>query len=89
MTSGSWDIEIGSHTTLGGADWFNVPNGTSSLTGGTLNISYLAGFTPNPNEVFTIIESSGAATLSAGSVTIAGVAPRTGCCKLRAEQTFN
>ena len=72
MTSGSWNIDIGSHTTLGGADYFNVPNGTASLTGGTLNINYLSGFTPNPNEVFTIIKSSAGATLNAGAVTIAG-----------------
>jgi hypothetical protein len=70
MTSGSWDLEIGTHTTVGGADWFNVPNGTASLTGGTLNISYLSGFTPIHDELFTILRGSAGVTL--GAVTITG-----------------
>jgi hypothetical protein len=69
MSGGSWDIDLASNTVLG-ADWFNVQNGTASLTGGTLNINYLAGFTPNPNQVFRILRGSMGTTL--GSVTIAG-----------------
>lgn len=71
MSSGSWDIDIGLHN-IAGADWFNVPNGMASLTGGTLNINYLPGFTPNPNEVFTIIKGTGGVTLNSGAVTITG-----------------
>jgi hypothetical protein len=71
MKSGSWDLEIGAHTALG-ADWFNAANGTASLTGGTLNISYLSGFTPNPNEAFTILKGSAGVTLNSAAVTIAG-----------------
>ena len=71
MTGGSWDIDIGVHS-LTGADWFNVPNGTAALTGGTLNINYLAGFTPNVNEVFRILRASGGTTLNSGAITIAG-----------------
>lgn len=71
MKSGSWDLEIGAHTALG-ADWFNTANGTASLTGGTLNISYLPGFTPNPNEAFTIIKGSAGVTLNSAAVTITG-----------------
>jgi hypothetical protein len=71
MKSGSWDLEIGAHATTG-ADWFNAANGTASLTGGTLNISYLAGFTPNPNEAFTIIKGSAGVTLNGAAVTITG-----------------
>ena len=69
MESGSWDLEIGSHAVTG-ADWFNVPNGTAKLAGGTLNISYLSGYTPAANDVFTIIQGISAPTL--GAVTIAG-----------------
>lgn len=69
MTSGSWDLEIGSHAVTG-ADSFNVPLGTASLTGGTLNISYISGYTPTAGDVFNIITSSSAPTL--GTVAIAG-----------------
>ncbi|MFO0790006.1 MAG: hypothetical protein U0805_11170 [Pirellulales bacterium] len=71
MSSGSWDIDIGAHAVLG-ADWFNAPNGTASLTGGTLNINYLPGFTPNDNEVFRILRGGLGVTLTSGAVTIAG-----------------
>ena len=71
MTGGSWDIDIGTNS-LTGADWFNVPNGTASLTGGTLNINYLAGFTPNVDQVFRILRASGGTTLNSGAITIAG-----------------
>jgi hypothetical protein len=69
MSSGSWDLEIGNHSVTG-ADSFNVPNGTVALTGGTLNISYLSGYTPTAGDVFNIISSNSAPTL--GAVTIAG-----------------
>jgi len=47
--------------------------GSVSLTGGTLNISYLTGFTPAFNDVFTIIQGSSAGvTLTSANVTIAG-----------------
>jgi hypothetical protein len=69
MTSGSWEIDLGSNTVLG-ADWFNVQNGAASLTGGTLNINYLSGFTPNAGQVFRILRAANGTTL--GSVTIAG-----------------
>src|SRR5262249_35851637 len=69
MDSGSWDIEIGSHAVTG-ADSFNVPNGTAKLLGGTLNISYLSGFTPNFGDVFNILYGSRAPTV--GAVSIAG-----------------
>jgi hypothetical protein len=72
MTSGSWDIEIGTHTAVGGADWFNVPAGTASLTGGTLNISYLPGFAPLTNDVFTILRGASGVTLNSGAVAISG-----------------
>jgi hypothetical protein len=71
MSGGSWNIDIGQHAVTG-ADWFNVPNGTASLTGGTLNINYLAGSTPNPNEVFTILKGASGVTLNSGAVTITG-----------------
>jgi hypothetical protein len=71
MTGGSWEIDLGLHNVLG-ADWFNVQNGTASLTGGTLNINYLSGFTPNPNEVFTILRGATGVTLNSAAVTIAG-----------------
>jgi hypothetical protein len=72
MTSGSWDLEIGAHNVFTGADSFNIPNGTASLAGGTLNISYLPGFTPNVNEVFRIVRASQGTTLNSGAVTITG-----------------
>lgn len=72
MTSGSWDIEIGAHNIFTGADSFNIPTGTASLTGGMLNISYLAGFTPNLNEEFRILRASLGTTLTGGAVSITG-----------------
>lgn len=76
MTSGSWDLEIGAHTTavntFGGSDFFNVPNGTASLAG-TLNISYINAPTftgPNLGESFTIVK--GSAGVSIGTVNITG-----------------
>jgi hypothetical protein len=67
MTGGSWDIELGLNTVLG-ADWFNAQNGSASLTGGTLNLSFLSGFTPNVNQVYRILRGATGTTL--GSVTI-------------------
>jgi hypothetical protein len=50
-----------------------VPNGTAALSGGTLNISYISGYTPAANDVFTIIQGSAAGvTLNSANVTIAG-----------------
>jgi hypothetical protein len=71
MSGGSWDIDIQTNTVLG-ADWFNTSNGTASLTGGTLNINYLSGFTPNTNQVFRILRGSLGTTLNSGAVTIIG-----------------
>jgi hypothetical protein len=71
MTSGSWDIDLASNAVLG-ADRFNAQNGTASLTGGTLNINYLPGFTPNVNQVFRILRGSLGTTLNSGAITITG-----------------
>jgi len=67
MTGGSWDIDLGLNTVLG-ADWFNVQNGTGSLTGGTLNLNFLSGFTPTLNQVYRILRAAKGTTL--GAVTI-------------------
>jgi hypothetical protein len=75
MTGGSWNIDIGLvagvHNVLG-ADWFNAntTTGTASLTGGTLNINYLTGFTPNDGEVFRILRGGNGTTLTAANVSI-------------------
>lgn len=71
MTSGVFDVEIGAHTLLG-ADFFSVANGTASLTGGSVNISYLPGFTPNDGDTMKILRASAGVTLNAGAVTITG-----------------
>jgi hypothetical protein len=77
MSGGTWNIDIGLvsgvHNVLG-ADWFNAntTTGTASLTGGTLNINYLAGFTPNHDEVFRILRGGNGVTLNAGAITITG-----------------
>ena len=92
MSSGAWNIDIGLvagvHNVLG-ADWFNAntATGTVSLTGGTLNINYLPGFTPNHNEAFRILRGGNGGTLNAANVTITGAGskldtsshPHTGC----------
>ena len=73
MTSGSWNIEIGVHDRAGPTGLsFNVPNGTASLTGGTLNINYLSGLHARLNEGYAFCKSSDGVTLNAGAVTIAG-----------------
>jgi hypothetical protein len=71
MSGGSWDIEIGAHTVLG-ADWFNANRGTASLTGGTLNIDIMPGFTPNNDEVFRILRGAQGVTLNAANISITG-----------------
>ena len=71
MTSGSWDIELGLNTVLG-ADWFNVQNGVGALSGGTINISYLSGFTPNVGQVYRILRAAKGTTLGSISITGAG-----------------
>jgi hypothetical protein len=72
MSSGKWDIEIGSNANASGADRFIVSGGgTASLTGGTLNISRINGYTPAVNDTLTILQGA-SATLTAGAVTLAG-----------------
>lgn len=70
MTSGTWDLEIGNHSTTG-ADWFNVPNGTASFAG-TINVKYILGYTPQLNDKFTILDGN-TSTPTLGSVNITGM----------------
>jgi hypothetical protein len=70
MTSGSWTLDLGLHTALG-ADWFNVQNGTGALTGGTLNLNYLTGFTPTVGDKIRILRANLGTSL--GAMTISGV----------------
>lgn len=73
MSSGSWDVEIGSNVTASGADRFIVNgSGTASLTGGTLNISRINGYSPTINDTLTILQGGGGASLTAAAVTLAG-----------------
>ncbi len=74
MSSGSWDIEIGSNISSTGADRIIVSgDGTAELTGGTLNISLLPGYTPVANDTLRIVRAlTGGVTLNAGAVTLAG-----------------
>lgn len=69
MSSGSWDLEIGSNDLLG-ADWFNVTHGTASLTGGALNISYINGFTPADGDTVRILRGANGVTLNSGAITL-------------------
>jgi hypothetical protein len=72
MSGGKWDLQLGSSATASGADRFIVNgSGTASLTGGTLNISRINGYSPNINDTLTILQGS-AATLNAGAVTLTG-----------------
>ena len=60
---------------LTGADRFIVATplaDTASLTGGTLNISYISGYTPAVNDTLRILQATGGVTLNAGAVTLAG-----------------
>ena len=69
MSSGTWNIDVGSNG-IQGADQFNASAGTASLTGGTLNLNYLSGFTPIVGTVYRILRGGLGTTL--GPVTITG-----------------
>lgn len=73
MTSGSLNIDIASNT-LAGADRFaaQFATATGSLTGGTLNLNYLSGYTPTPGIELFIVRTplTGSVTLNAPAVTI-------------------
>lgn len=72
MSSGSWNIDIDGHT-LTSADRFVVSStgGTGSLTGGTLNLNFLSGYTPTVGDSFRIVQATGGGvTLNAAAVAI-------------------
>lgn len=72
MSSGIWDIDINGHTVTS-ADRFVVSStgGTGSLTGGTLNLNFLSGYTPTVGDSFRIVQATGGGvTLNAGAVAI-------------------
>jgi len=73
MSSGSWDLEIGSNVTATGADRFVVNgSGNAALIGGTLNISRINGYIPAVNDTLRILQGGGGVTLNAGAVTLTG-----------------
>src|SRR5262249_17995052 len=71
MSSGSWDIQLGSPTA---GDKFVVTGagGTASLTGGTLNISRINGYSPGSSDAITILQAPGGASFTPGAVTLTG-----------------
>lgn len=72
MSSGIWDIDISGHTVTS-ADRFvvNSTGGTGSLTGGTLAINYISGYTPTNGDSLRIVQAvNGGVTLNAPGVSI-------------------
>jgi hypothetical protein len=78
MSSGIWDIDINGHT-LSSADRFVVSStgGTGSLTGGTLKLNYLSGFTPSLGDSIPIVQAAGGGVIlnPAGVSIVAPVSP--------------
>jgi hypothetical protein len=73
MSSGSLNLDLVTNT-LAGADRFaaQFAGATGSLTGGTLNLNYLSGYTPTPGIELFIVRTplTGGVTLNAPAVTI-------------------
>jgi hypothetical protein len=72
MSSGIWDIDISGHTVTS-ADRFvvNSTGGTGSLTGGTLALNYISGYTPTNGDSLRIVQAvNGGVTLNAPGVSI-------------------
>jgi hypothetical protein len=71
MNSGVWNIEIATNVLASGADRVIVPNGTAALNGGTLNVSYLGGYTPAPGDMERIARTPNG-TVTLGSMSFSG-----------------
>jgi hypothetical protein len=72
MSSGTWDIDISGHSVTS-ADKFVVSStgGTGSLTGGTLNLNYLSGYTPTIGDSLRIVQATGGGvSLNSGAISI-------------------
>jgi hypothetical protein len=72
MSSGIWDIDINGHSVTS-ADNFVVSStgGTGSLTGGTLKLNYLSGYTPTTGDSLRIVQATGGGvSLNSGAVSI-------------------
>ena len=76
MSSGSLNIDISGHAGTN-LDRFNLPfaGATASLTGGTINLNYISGYTPSIGDSMRLIiaPASGSVTLNPAAVTINSV----------------
>jgi hypothetical protein len=73
MSSGSLNIDISGHTVTS-ADRFTMgfAGSTASLTGGTLNLNYISGYTPTVGDSLRImnVPATGSVSLNAPAITI-------------------
>jgi hypothetical protein len=74
MSSGAWNIDIASNAVATGADRFvtGFAGSTGSLTGGSLNLNYISGYSPTVGDSIMIVRvpATGSVALNAPGVTI-------------------